>query len=172
MFFCASFSAEIKKQIKNKAKHRSELSRENSRPLVCAHLRHKGGREPSPYTERRSMGRLVTDIEHLVHHELFRGKERVIGLTEKQNEWTIAKLRERVLDYDNENNIYYKNTEQKYRDAQLRWIELYDSNPKGLGLSTKVRNELVQFLVSNAEKRNREEVEPEEEITQDRASYL
>ena len=171
MFFCASFGTEIKKEIKKKAKHRSELSGENSRPLVCAHLRHRGGRPPSPYTERSSLGRLVTDIEHLAHHELFRGRAKLIGLTEKQNEWSIVELRERVIDYDNENNIYYKKTEQKYRNAQLKWIELYNSNPKGLGFSTKKKNEIVEFLIANTEQRNEDEVDPEEEINEERANY-
>ncbi len=159
MFFCGSFSSEIKREIKRKAKHLSELSGENTRPLSCAHLKHQGGRPPSKYFERTSNGRLVTDIEHLAHHELFRGISRLIGLSEKQNEKSIKALREDVNEYNNENNVNYKIYEKKYREAQDRWIELYDSNPNILGLSTKKKNEIVDYLISSKEQKNNEETD-------------
>ncbi len=157
MFFCGSFSSEIKRKIKKKAKNLSELSGENSRPLSCAHLRHQGGRPPNKHRERPSNGRLVTDIEHLVHHEIFEGMERLIGLSSNQNKKSIEELRNNVEDYNYENNIREDIFETKYQEAQKKWIELYDKNPKCLVLSTKKKDEVVEKLILNAERRNARE---------------
>jgi len=98
MLFCGSFSSQVKREIKYRAKQLSELSGENSRPLVCAHLKHQGGRPEGIFDYARN-GRLVTDIEHLVHHELFLEIPRLIGLSRKQNDRTIEGLFENVIDH-------------------------------------------------------------------------
>lgn len=150
MLFCGSFSSQIKREIKYRAKELSELSGENSRPLVCAHLKHQGGRPEGIFDYARN-GRLVTDIEHLVHHELFQEIPRLIGLSKKQNNRTMKGLFENVIEYNQQNNIYDETFKEKYRNAQINWIELYDTNPRILGLPTKKKDDVIQLLIYTAE---------------------
>lgn len=90
MLFCGAFSKPVRLEIKERANERSELSGENGRPLVCAHIMHRGHKKGRyNYSEN---GLLVTDIEHLAHHKLFEQNPRRIGLNKEQNKEIISIL--------------------------------------------------------------------------------
>lgn len=89
-----AFTREVRREIGNRAGWKSELSGLSSRDgynLHAAHLNHDRQREDynSP-----TNGLMMTVEEHLRHHESYRGRAHLIGLTEEGNEWAIRKLQQ------------------------------------------------------------------------------
>lgn len=147
MLFCGSFTKPVRLEIKERANDRSELSGENGRSLVCAHIIHRGGRRGRfNYPEN---GLLVTDIEHLAHHKLFAQNSRRIGLSKEQNDLSIFSLINDIEKYNRENNISDEETQEKFENAVKSWIELLDDNHSILGVSKKQNKEIVTDLIRN-----------------------
>ncbi len=145
MFFCGSFTKPIRIEIKERANERSELSGENSRPLVCAHIIHRGNKKGRfDYSEN---GLLVTDIEHLAHHRLFEQNPRKIGLSKEQNNLSIFSLTRDVEKYNEGNDISKEETQEKFEDAIKSWIELFDNDHRILGVSKKQNRDIITNLI-------------------------
>ena len=81
-------SADIRYEVRERAKHKSELSGRGGRPLQCCHLSHNRDQ----YYNGLDVVVLVTDIEHLAYHMLFTNKPLEIGLHKGHNNWAIDTL--------------------------------------------------------------------------------
>lgn len=145
MFFCGSFTKPVRLTIKERANEKSELSGENSRPLVCAHLRHRGGRRGR--FDRPENGLLVTDIEHFAHHKLFKDNPERIGLSTDQNDLSILTLTRTIKTYNKEHRITDEETQEKYENAVESWIGLFDSNHRILGVSKNQNDEIITDII-------------------------
>ncbi len=126
MLFCGAFTQPVKIEIKERAKERSELSGTNSRPLVCAHLQHRGGRKKRSRYDYSENGLLVTDIEHLAHHLLFKNNPEFIGLATEQNDLSLISLVKNVRDYNEQHQISDEDTHKKLSKALNAWNEFYE----------------------------------------------
>lgn len=147
MLFCGSFTKPVRLEIKERANKRSELSGENGRPLVCAHIMHRGGRKGRfNYPEN---GLLVTDIEHLAHHKLFSQNSKRIGLSKEQNDLSVYSLVCDITKYNKENNVSEEETQEKFESAVKSWIELFDTDHRILGVSKKQNTEIITELIKN-----------------------
>lgn len=119
------FSEATRKEIKKRAKYRSEISGRTDRPLHAMHFNH--ARTEGYDTPPR--GVLVTIVEHLVFHLLFRGKAHRIGLKECQNDWAIDILQQ------NSTNFLEKvgkldELPQEMRDSKIKILEYLHKRKK------------------------------------------
>jgi hypothetical protein len=116
-----SFTKFVRETIKERAEGRSELSNENSRPLVCAHLNHRGkkGSKKKSKIDCPKNGLLVTDIEHYGHHFIFRSNPKLIGLSQEQNEISLISIRRDIF---KEGDI----TEDEFYEKLSRAISVWE----------------------------------------------
>jgi len=84
-----AFSRNVRETIRARAQYSSELSGRKDRPMQCSHWIHDRNNK---YYNHPLMGILLTDEEHFVYHNMFRGNARLIGLTEDGNSWAINSL--------------------------------------------------------------------------------
>ncbi len=146
MFFCGAFTKIIRDEIKERANQASELSGEDNRPLVCAHIRHRGKNINKRFNYAEN-GKLVTDIEHLAHHRLFRKATKLIGLSGEQNLMSIISLTRDVRIFNDENNINHYETQLAYENAIKDWVSLLDNDHRILGLTKKDNEEALSTFI-------------------------
>ena len=151
MFFCGSFTTPVKTDIRERANWVSELTGENDRPLVCAHFKHRRGRENAQPFNHQGNGILVTDIEHLAHHQLFKFKNfsKHIHLSTEQNYPAICALIYNCKSYNEEKGISYGFTQIQYEFAVKAWVDLIHDNHRILGLPKDKNLEVVSELIKN-----------------------
>ncbi len=153
------FTKPVRIEIRERAQNRSELSGENNRPLVCAHLRHRGGmKNRRKRTDFSHNGLLVTDIEHLAHHKLFKNIPDKIGLSTEHNDVSIISLTRNVAKFNKENKIPDYIVQEKYENSVKAWLEFYDNKPEILGFSQKKNDEIVTSLIQEINKDNSDNI--------------
>lgn len=122
-----AFTKPVRETIKERAEGRSELSNENSRPLVCAHLGHRGkkGSRKKKRINCPENGLLVTDVEHYAHHLIFRSNPGIIGLSQEQNEVSLIGIMENIL---SEGDLTEDEFSNKLSMAIIAWEEFYEES--------------------------------------------
>lgn len=93
-------SANIRYEVRERAKHKSELSGRGGRPLQCCHLTHNRDQ----YYNGEDAVVLVTDIEHYAYHLLFDGRSVEIGLHRSHNRWAMETLWRDILLFNEKMN--------------------------------------------------------------------
>ncbi len=125
-----AFSEGMRDLIKERAKYKSELSCRECDFLQCAHFFHD---KNNPKYDSPEMGLLVTDIEHFIYHERFRKKPWRIGLKTHQNDETIQKAWDRILEqrvYNLEGIAEEINEAKESWDKYFEKIESFFDHPK------------------------------------------
>jgi len=100
-----AFTRETRKQIRRRAKYRSEVTGLNTYPMESAHINHS--RENPDYNSPDN-GLLLRLDEHLYQHLCYRTMfeqdpleaQKQLGLTHDQNEWAIERIYERLYEYE------------------------------------------------------------------------
>lgn len=92
----SAFSYEVKREVKERAGgYVSEFSKRSDRPPEFIHKIH--GRDPRLNVPENCI--LTNDMEHLAYHLYFYERAPEIGLSKKQNIWSINKIAERVTQF-------------------------------------------------------------------------
>lgn len=97
-----SFDQQSRWEIRDRAGNKSELTDISDRPLQACHLSHS--RQLEEYNQP-DMGVLVTDIEHLAYHLIFRYNSFEIGLNRDCNERAIDSLYTQIRKFNKRNGI-------------------------------------------------------------------
>lgn len=113
-----NFTRPVREKIWVRARGLSELSKRSDRPRECAHLDHNKSRLTynSPDT-----GLLVTDVEHLAHHLIFRDYPQDIGLTRAANSSAIKSLVYRCRQYNAKIGLSEEDFDQELSEAADLW---------------------------------------------------
>jgi|GEM_PF-6992412 len=144
-----------REEIKERANHRSELTGENTRPLVCAHFEHRRSRKNSEKFNNESNTILVTDLEHLAHHQILKKHPEYTGLATNQNNWCIYMLINECK--KNNEELYNKKSseldyliQQKYEFAVKSWLKLMYENSETLLIPKREKpDEVVSILMGD-----------------------
>ena len=111
-----AFSMSTKSVIWHRAGSVSELDGTNHRPMECMHIDHHRG----PDYDEPDTGMLVSDIQHLAYHTLFKDMPEEIGLAPHYNDWAINTLTQRIIDWNNANGVDY-NCNSLLIEAEEKW---------------------------------------------------
>ena len=97
-----AFSRPSRREIRERAGRRSELSGRYDLPLDASHIIHS---RQFPAYDHPENGIYLTIEEHLIYHEIFRPKPWLIGLSPRNNEMAIRSLRNRLDMALRKNNV-------------------------------------------------------------------
>jgi hypothetical protein len=153
----------VRLEIKERSNGVSELSSEEDRegekyirPLICAHIQHQGDKGKKLF-DNANNGLHVTDIEHLVHHTIFRENPGRISLRTRQNETALIALTQDICIYNRKLGIpdYDDSVVKHYETAITNWLEKYSKDASMLGVPEKQREKIITRVCQSIQKQSR-----------------